>query len=112
MPAAGVGLANSPWAAFGTSAAWRLVLDTEHCINCGECENACPWEAVYSIPGDPAASAEDRGVAVFMVEDHNCTRCGVCVQDCPTACLYFARLGDEAGTTRTMGVVPQQGLVA
>jgi formate hydrogenlyase subunit 6/NADH:ubiquinone oxidoreductase subunit I len=103
---------GSPWSDFGTSAARRLMLDPEHCINCGECEQACPWEAVYSIEGDRTAPAVDRDVSVFIVEDHNCTRCGVCVQACPTFSLYFALLGDEAGTTRTMGVVAQQGVVA
>ena len=104
--------AGSLWSEFGTSAARRLMLDPEHCINCGDCEKACPWEAVYSIAGEGSASTEEWDVSVFIVEDHNCTRCGLCVQGCPTSCLYFARLGDEAGTTRTMGVVPHQGVMA
>lgn len=103
---------DSVWSAFGTSAVRRLMLDPEHCTTCGECEKACPWEAVYSTSGDGTASAEDWDVSVFIVEDHNCTRCGLCIQVCPTSCLYFAPLGDEAGTTRTMGVVPRQGVMA
>ena len=43
-------------------------------------------------------------VAVFVVEDHNCTRCGLCVAFCPNECLYFARLPEDGGATRTMGV--------
>ena len=119
MLVADVGLAgevtlpvDSIWSAFGTSAARRLMLDPEHCINCGECEKACPWEAVYGVAGDSTGPAEDRDISVFIVEDHNCTRCGLCVQGCPTSCLYFAPLGDEVGATRTMGVVPHQGVTA
>lgn len=103
---------DSAWSEFGTSAARRLMIDPEHCITCGECEKVCPWEAVYSIAGDQTASAEDWDVSVFIVEDHNCPRCGLCVQVCPTSALYFASLGDEAGATRTMGVVPRQGVIA
>ena len=103
---------GSVWSPFGTSAVRHLMLDPEHCGTCGECEKVCPWEAVYSTSGDGAAPAEDWDVSVFIIEDHNCTRCGLCAMVCPTSCLYFAPLEDEAGTTRTMGVVPHQGVTA
>jgi formate hydrogenlyase subunit 6/NADH:ubiquinone oxidoreductase subunit I len=30
----------------------------------------------------------------------------MCVEVCPTDSLYFARLTEETGATRTLGVVP------
>ena len=83
---------------FGTTASRHLMLDPAYCIACGLCEQVCAWESIYPM-------AEEGGVAVLLVEDHTCTRCSACVEVCPTDCLYFARLDDEPGTTRTLGVV-------
>jgi formate hydrogenlyase subunit 6/NADH:ubiquinone oxidoreductase subunit I len=95
--------ADEAWLRFGADAPRHLMLDPGYCILCGECEAACPWECLYALP-EP--EKQDGAVAFFMFEDANCPRCGMCVEVCPTDSLYFARLTEETGATRTLGVVP------
>jgi formate hydrogenlyase subunit 6/NADH:ubiquinone oxidoreductase subunit I len=95
---------DEAWLRFGAGAPRHLMLDPGHCIACGDCENACPWECLYALQ-EPEKD-RDGAVEFFMFEDANCSRCGVCVEVCPTDCLYFARLSEETGATRTLGVVP------
>jgi ferredoxin len=54
------------------------------CIRCGECEKACPVDAIHLEPGgDP-----------FV-----CIHCGCCVSFCPHDCLELMELdpSPEAG---------------
>jgi len=56
---------------------------------------------------DQAVAAEvGNAYAVFVVDDNACTRCSVCVDRCPTDTLYYARLPEASGGSRTMGAVP------
>src|SRR5436853_618030 len=55
----------------------------------------------------PAVGDEvQESFAVFVVDDNACTRCSVCVDRCPTDVLYYARLPEDTGGTRTMAAVP------
>ena len=52
------------------------VLETEECIGCGICVDACPQD-VLEIAG---------GVVVVENEDA-CLACGDCVEECPMGCI-------------------------
>ena len=104
------------WLAQGVRSPKHLMLDPGNCILCGVCEDVCPWDCIYTLSagtsedaaGQPAEAEVDTGdgYAVFMVEDHVCTRCSACIDRCPTDTLYYARLSEDSGGTRTMAAVP------
>ncbi|MFH1728312.1 MAG: 4Fe-4S binding protein [Pseudomonadota bacterium] len=47
------------------------VIDKEKCNNCGDCEPACPVEAI---------TEKD---AKRLIDADLCTDCGVCADECP-----------------------------
>jgi electron transfer flavoprotein alpha subunit len=51
-----------------------LIIDTEICTACGECLEACPYDALELV--DDAAQVND-----------NCTLCGACVDVCPVEAI-------------------------
>ncbi len=53
------------------------VLETEECIGCGICVDACPQDVLEEIAG---------GVVVVENEDA-CIACGDCVEECPMGCI-------------------------
>jgi len=50
------------------------VIDSEKCIQCGQCRELCRWEAI----------SED-----FKVDEIECEGCGVCVDMCPEQAIAF-----------------------
>jgi NAD-dependent dihydropyrimidine dehydrogenase PreA subunit len=102
------------WLAQGVRSPKHLMLDPDNCILCRACEDVCPWNCIYMLsPGivdeaaDDSVEAEVEGAnAIFVVDDNACTRCSVCVERCPTDTLYYARLPEGSGGTRTMAAVP------
>ena len=102
------------WLREGVKSPKHLMLDPEPCILCRACEDVCPWNCIFMLdPGiveraeDPALEAEVReSFAIFVVDDNACTRCSVCVERCPSDCLYYARLPEDTGGTRTLAAVP------
>ncbi len=51
----------------------HYVIDTTLCVECGECVEACPHEAI-----DEAA---------FKIDDASCQKCGLCEEVCPSAAI-------------------------
>lgn len=49
-------------------------INTEECIACGACADACPQNAL--TVGDAAT-----------VDADNCIECGICVDECPVGCI-------------------------
>jgi NAD-dependent dihydropyrimidine dehydrogenase PreA subunit len=102
------------WLREGVKSPKHLMLDPEPCILCRACEDVCPWNCIFMLdPGiveraeDQALEAEVReSFAIFVVDDNACTRCSVCVERCPSDCLYYARLPEDTGGTRTLAAVP------
>ena len=90
------------------------MLDPERCILCRACEDVCPWNCISMLSPGIVDETDDASVgdevqesyAIFVVDDNACTRCSVCVDRCPTDVLYYARLPEDAGGTRTMAAVP------
>jgi NAD-dependent dihydropyrimidine dehydrogenase PreA subunit len=105
---------DAGWLAQGVRSPKHLMLDPDNCILCRACEDVCPWNCIFMLsPGivedaaDDSVEAELAGAtAIFVVDDNACTRCSVCVERCPTDTLYYARLPEASGGTRTMGAVP------
>ncbi|MGZ4146257.1 MAG: NADH-quinone oxidoreductase subunit I [Actinomycetota bacterium] len=105
---------DAGWLAQGVKSPKHLMLDPDNCILCRACEDVCPWNCIYMLSPDIVEGAADDSVeaevanatAIFVVDDNACTRCSVCVERCPTDTLYYARLPEASGGTRTMGAVP------
>jgi NAD-dependent dihydropyrimidine dehydrogenase PreA subunit len=102
------------WLAQGVKSPKHLMLDPDNCILCRACEDVCPWNCIFMLSPEIVEDAERDSVeaevgqasAIFVVDDNACTRCSVCVERCPTDTLYYARLPEDSGGTRTMGTVP------
>jgi NAD-dependent dihydropyrimidine dehydrogenase PreA subunit len=102
------------WLAQGVRSPKHLMLDPDNCILCRACEDVCPWNCIFMLSPEIVEDAEDDSVeaevatanAIFVVDDNACTRCSVCVERCPTDTLYYARLPEGSGGTRTMAAVP------
>lgn len=74
-----------------TAATWRddngvVVIDSQRCIGCGACLDACPYGARFLHPAQHVAD--------------KCDYCGggepACVSVCPTQCRIFGDLDDPA----------------
>ena len=52
------------------------VLETEECIGCGICVDACPQDFLEIAGGDVVVENEDA-----------CIACGDCVEECPMGCI-------------------------
>ena len=61
------------------SSGYVAQVDPELCIACGECVNACPFEAVH---------LEDERAVVKWAD---CMGCGVCVAHCPQEAISLLR---------------------
>jgi NAD-dependent dihydropyrimidine dehydrogenase PreA subunit len=102
------------WLAQGVKSPKHLMLDPDNCILCRACEDVCPWNCIFMLSPDIVEGAAEDSVgaevgtstAIFVVDDNACTRCSVCVERCPTDTLYYARLPEGSGGSRTMGAVP------
>ena len=52
------------------------VIETDECIGCGICVDACPQEVL-----------EVNGGVVEVVNEDNCIACGDCVEECPMGAI-------------------------
>lgn len=53
----------------------RPILDTEECIGCEVCVDACPQDVL---------AVKD---VVEVVNEANCIGCGDCMEECPMGCI-------------------------
>lgn len=54
-----------------------LYITSKHCIFCGDCEKACPEEAI-----------SNNGQWI-TVDDGKCTGCGACIDICPMNVIFL-----------------------
>lgn len=66
----------------------RSIINNDVCVNCGKCQDVCPYSAVVKVkvPCEEscpvsALKKDDRGVAV--IDENKCISCGNCVKQCP-----------------------------
>jgi NAD-dependent dihydropyrimidine dehydrogenase PreA subunit len=52
----------------------RYAIDPDLCAQCGECLDACPYDAII----------EDDG---YRIDEESCQRCGLCVEACVTEAI-------------------------
>ncbi len=68
------------------------IIDKEKCIDCGKCNNACPYSAIVkkSRPckeacGADAIESDELGRA--KINHDKCVNCGMCIVNCPFAAI-------------------------
>jgi len=59
-------------------ALFRYVIDQDSCVQCGECEEACPSGAI---------SVDEPSETEMSINDDKCTRCGLCAEMCPSEAI-------------------------
>jgi len=66
----------------------RSIIDEDKCRNCGQCKNACPYNAITFIPVPceqacpvDAIHKDENGLAKIKFE--RCISCGRCMEACP-----------------------------
>ena len=74
----------------------RAVIDQEKCINCGRCEQSCPYNAIVhydrpcsSVCGVHAIESDYLGRA--KINNDKCVACGRCLTQCPFGLLRINR---------------------
>ena len=58
------------------------------CRACGECEKACPFNAI-------AVSENDEKILAAIVQEALCKGCGMCAVACPTGAVSIHHFDDE-----------------
>ncbi len=77
-------------------------VDSEACVFCGLCREACEAKGVPGTIGlKPAGEAWDQAVSPTpTVNSELCSRCGACVPVCPTGAIDPGRLGNPPRALR------------
>ncbi len=66
----------------------RAVIDEEKCINCGICNQNCPYHAIIKIPvpceeACPVGAISKNEEGKEVIDYHKCIFCGNCMRECP-----------------------------
>lgn len=58
---------------------WRMQVDRDKCVGCGQCQQGCPMEAVSLVDGRS------------QISKHSCIVCGVCQHACSAQAISYRR---------------------
>lgn len=66
----------------------KAVIDKEGCVNCGICQNVCPFHAVIKIPvpceeACPVGAIGKDASGKVRIDYEKCVFCGNCLRECP-----------------------------
>lgn len=70
-------------------------IDPYKCIMCGDCQDACKFNAIIGEKKKPFLS----GFLPFEIIQKRCTKCGECITVCPTQAIEKAELKTEKSVT-------------
>ena len=86
----------------------RSYIDQEACIQCGKCEQVCPYNAIAyrerpcaAACGVKAISSDDQGYA--KIDYAKCVSCGLCIVSCP-----FGAIGEKSEIVQIITALQQQ----
>jgi MinD superfamily P-loop ATPase len=60
----------------------KAVIDPEKCVGCGQCAEACHFDAIH-----PEPSANQPGKTVYKIDPVACEGCGLCPRVCPISAI-------------------------
>ncbi len=66
----------------------RLHVDTDLCISCKLCEEACPDSCIVVTRPPKEVFKKDKRPFQFTINQDTCMYCGLCLDPCPTAALH------------------------
>jgi NADH-quinone oxidoreductase subunit F len=69
----------------------EYIIKPELCTMCGECLEACKYDAILGEMKAPYRS----GYLPFEIRKKRCTNCGECVKVCPTGAIEIVRVSVE-----------------
>ena len=80
-------------------------LETEKCILCYQCANACPVDCIYiegSRDGSIDGTYQGKGAVLtrFSIDYGLCIYCNLCCEPCPTECIHMGQQFNLVSTTR------------
>ncbi len=67
----------------------RFTIDTDKCIACGMCANACP-NKVISLQKQKVGTKQF--LTNYVMKIQYCMFCGLCVESCPKDALHFSKV--------------------
>lgn len=70
----------------------RAEIDSQSCINCGICMQACPYHAIIKLPIPceetcPVGAMGKDSEGKEIVDESRCIHCGACMRECPFGAL-------------------------
>jgi [FeFe] hydrogenase (group B1/B3) len=66
----------------------KAIIDEKLCVNCGICQQSCPYHAITYIPIPclsvcPVGAVEKDDDHIIRINEDKCIHCGQCIRICP-----------------------------
>lgn len=90
--------------------------DRVKCVSCQLCEFVCPPKAIRIVPGEIAASDENRlhvekEPKEFEINMLRCIYCGLCEEVCPEEAIFLQDVYSVVGTSRDEFIFKKEKLL-
>lgn len=71
----------------------QAMIDHEICINCGKCQQSCPYHAIVYIPIPceevcPVKAITKDEYGIEHIDESKCIYCGKCINACPFGAIF------------------------